>query len=87
MVSQWYSRAMEVTMDRAGRIVVPKGMRERFGMVDGGTFDLSVYGEGLQLIPHGRTAQLVERDGQVVATSNTVITDEIVFALIDAGRK
>lgn len=78
---------MKVTMDRAGRIVVPKGMRERFGMVDGGTFDLSVYGEGLQLIPHGRTAQLVERDGQVVATSNTVITDEIVFALIDAGRK
>lgn len=87
MVSQWYSRAMEVTMDRAGRIVVPKGMRERFGMVDGGTFDLSVYGGGLQLIPHGRTAQLVERDGALVLESQTVITDDDVFALIDSIRK
>ena len=78
---------MKLAMDSAGRIVVPKSVREALGMVDGGTFDLSVYGEGLQLIPHGRTAQLVERDGVLVATSNTVITDEIVFALIDAGRK
>lgn len=88
MVWEWYHHAMKLTMDRAGRIVVPKAIRDRLGMGDGGTFDLSVYGEGLQLVPNGRTARLVrEDDGRLVAASDTVITDEDVFALIDASRR
>jgi hypothetical protein len=47
----------------------------------------SRYGAGLQVIPSGRTAQLVEEDGALVATGTTVIDDEDVFGLIDAGRR
>lgn len=87
MVSEWYARAMELTMDRAGRLVVPKALRDALGLPHGGTVDATLYGAGLQLVPSGPTAQLVEVNGFLVARSTTVITDEIVFALIDAGRK
>ncbi|TAL44313.1 MAG: AbrB/MazE/SpoVT family DNA-binding domain-containing protein [Salinibacterium sp.] len=78
---------MKLTMDKVGRIVVPKSIRERLGMLDGGTFDVSIYGEGVQLIPHGRTARLVTEDGKLVFSSRTVVTDDDVFGLIDSLRK
>lgn len=78
---------MKLTMDKAGRIVLPKSIRDSLGMPNGGSFDVSIYGEGVQLIPGGRAASLVERDGKLVATSGTVITDDDVFALIDSIRK
>ena len=41
----------------------------------------------MQLIPAGRTARIVEEDGALVATGETQIDDDIVFNLIDAGRR
>ncbi len=78
---------MEATVDSGGRIVVPKALRDALGLVPGSTVDISRYGAGLHLVPCGRTARLVEEGGVLVGTSDTVIDDDIVFALIDAGRK
>ncbi len=78
---------MEVTIDSVGRIVVPKSLREVLGLVAGSTVDISRYGAGLQLVPAGRTARLVDEDGALVATGDTPIDDEVVFGLIDAGRR
>lgn len=78
---------MEATIDSVGRIVVPKPLREALGLVPGSTVDISRYGAGLQLIPTGRTARLVEESGALVATGDTVIDDDIVFGLIDTGRR
>ncbi|HEU4868928.1 MAG TPA: AbrB/MazE/SpoVT family DNA-binding domain-containing protein [Actinomycetota bacterium] len=78
---------MEARVDSGGRIVVPKPMREALGLVPGSVVDITPYGAGLAIIPGGRTARLVEVDGVLVGTSETVIDDEVVFALIDAGRK
>jgi AbrB family looped-hinge helix DNA binding protein len=78
---------METTMDAGGRIVVPKPLREALGLVAGSTVDISRYGAGLQVVPTGRTARLVEIDGVLVATGETAIDDDDVFALIDAGRR
>jgi AbrB family looped-hinge helix DNA binding protein len=74
-------------MDAGGRIVVPKPLREALGLVAGSTVDISRYGAGLAVVPTGRTARLVERDGVLVATGETAIDDDDVFALIDAGRR
>jgi hypothetical protein len=49
--------------------------------------DISRYGSGLQLVPSGRTARLVEESGVLVATGHTPIDDEVVFGLIDSGRR
>lgn len=74
-------------MDSDGRIVVPKPLRDELGLRAGSTVDISRYGSGLQLVPSGPTAKLVERDGVLVATSSAVLDDATMFELIDAGRR
>lgn len=49
--------------------------------------DISRYGAGLHLVPTGRTARLVAESGALVATGETTIDDDIVFGLIDSGRR
>jgi AbrB family looped-hinge helix DNA binding protein len=78
---------MEITIDAAGRIVVPKSLREAVGLTAGAAVDISRYGAGLQLVPAGRTARLVREDGVLVATGGTKIDDDDVFALVDAARR
>jgi AbrB family looped-hinge helix DNA binding protein len=78
---------MKASIDSVGRIVVPKALRDALGLTPGSTVDISRYGAGLQLVPAGRTARLVEEGGVTVATGDTVIDDQDVFGLIDAGRR
>ncbi len=79
---------MEAVIDSVGRIVVPKALRDALGLTPGTVVDISQYGNGVQVTPGGRTARL-ERDGtgRLVARSDTVVTDEMMFGLIDAGRR
>lgn len=74
-------------MDSGGRLLVPKALREALGLSAGARVDISRYGAGLQIVPTGRTARLLDEDGVLVATGDTVIDDDDVFALIDAGRR
>lgn len=62
-------------------------LREAMGLQTGSVVDITRYGTGLPLVPAGRTAEVVERDRALVATSDTVITDDMVVDLIDAGRR
>lgn len=78
---------METSIDSVGRIVVPKPLRDALGLTPGSKVDISRYGAGLQLMPAGRTARLVDASGVLVATGETVIDDDVVFGLIDAGRR
>ncbi|MGH8925348.1 MAG: AbrB/MazE/SpoVT family DNA-binding domain-containing protein [Acidimicrobiia bacterium] len=79
---------MKARVDALGRIVVPKPLRDALGLTAGSVVDVSRYGDGLHIVPGGRTARLVEtEDGIVVAESKTVVTDEMVFDLIEAGRR
>lgn len=78
---------MLTTIDAAGRIVVPKALREALGLRAGSHVDISRYGAGLHLVPTGRTARLFEEDGALVATSDTPIDDDVVLGLLDAGRR
>lgn len=78
---------MKTTIDSAGRLVVPKVLRDRLGLKPGSTVDLSPYGAGLQMVPVSRTARVRSIRGAVVAESDTVLNDEDVFALLDADRR
>ena len=79
---------MKVTIDSGGRLLLPKNLRDSTGLLPGTQVDVSVYGGGVQLTPGGRTARLErDADGRLVAVSDTVVTDDVLFALIDAGRR
>lgn len=49
--------------------------------------DVSGDGDGLQLVPTGRAGALVEEAGVLVVDGETPIDDDIVFGLLDAGRR
>jgi AbrB family looped-hinge helix DNA binding protein len=78
---------VRTTIDAVGRVVIPKPLRDALGLTPGSTVDVSRYGSGLQLVPAGRTARLVEDAGALVATGETTIDDDTVFGLIDSGRR
>jgi AbrB family looped-hinge helix DNA binding protein len=78
---------MEAVIDSGGRVVLPKPLRDGLGLRPGSTVDISRYGAGLVLVPGGRTARFVDEDGLTVATGETEIDDEILFGLLDAGRR
>jgi AbrB family looped-hinge helix DNA binding protein len=87
MGSGWYAVPMEAVVDQAGRIVLPKFIRDALGLLPGTKVDISPYGAGVQVVPAGRTARLVEEDGVLVSAGDTPVDDNILFGLIDAGRK
>jgi AbrB family looped-hinge helix DNA binding protein len=84
---RWYRFPMEAVVDQAGRVVLPKPIRDALGLLPGTKVDITPYGAGAQILPAGRTARIVEEDGVLVAEADTPVDDDIVFALIDAGRK
>ncbi len=85
---RWYPAPMEAVIDSGGRVVLPKQLRDALGLTPGSTVDISAYGDGLRIVPGGRTAR-VERDahGRLIARSDTEVTDETMFALIDSVRR
>lgn len=78
---------MKAVIDSVGRVVVPKPLRDALGLRQGTEVEISRYGAGLQLIPAGRTAHVVLEGGVPVVTGDTSIDDEVVFGLLDAGRR
>ena len=78
---------MEAVIDQAGRILLPKAIRDALGLLPGTKVDIPPYGAGVQLVPAGRTARLIEEDGVLVSAGETPVDDDMLFALIDAGRK
>ena len=67
--------------------MVPKPLRDALGLQPGSEVEISRHGAGLQLLPAGRIAHVVLDEGIPVATGTTEIDDEVVFGLLDAGRR
>jgi AbrB family looped-hinge helix DNA binding protein len=78
---------MEAVIDHSGRIVLPKPIRDALGLLPGTKVDISLHNAGAQIVPAGRTARLVEEDGVLVSAGDTAVDDDVVFGLVDAGRK
>ena len=57
---------MIVTIDRAGRLVVPKQLRERFNLVAGSELDVDAVGDGLRLRKIGARPSLIRKRGVLV---------------------
>ena len=76
---------MEAVIDQAGRIVLPKAIRDALGLLPGTKVDISPYGAGVQIVPAGRTARLVEEKNPDAATRERLQRDiEAAFAAVAA---
>jgi len=57
---------MITTIDKAGRLVLPKTIRDRLRLVPGAEIDLSLEGECVRLTAHTPAASLQSKDGLLV---------------------
>jgi AbrB family looped-hinge helix DNA binding protein len=59
---------MNVRVDKAGRIVLPKPVRDRLGLKAGASLEVSENADGLLLRPANSRSSLVKRNGRWVYT-------------------
>jgi AbrB family looped-hinge helix DNA binding protein len=77
---------MRTTIDKAGRLVIPREIRRRVGL-EPGEVEVTVDGAGVRIEALGGE-ELVEVDGRLaIPPSGTRIDDELVRELIDADRE
>jgi AbrB family looped-hinge helix DNA binding protein len=77
---------MKATIDKAGRLVIPKVLRERLGLRPG-VVDVVADGAGIRVEP--LAVESLEQRGQrlVIPASGTSIDDETVRSLRDGGQR
>jgi AbrB family looped-hinge helix DNA binding protein len=80
---------MTITIDAAGRVVIPKAIRDALGLVAGVPLVVTTDGVGVRIEPEATGGRVVDVDGVLVVASSTgrVITDREVREAMDAGRR
>ena len=77
---------MRTTIDRAGRLVIPRLLRDRIGLTGGGEVEVELDGAAIRIEPVG-VGSLREEDGLlVIPAAGTSLTSAAVRELIDADR-
>lgn len=77
---------MRTTIDKAGRLVVPRALRERIGLAGGGEVELELDGAAVRIEPIAG-GDLREDGGLlVIPATGTPLTGTAVRELIDADR-
>jgi AbrB family looped-hinge helix DNA binding protein len=77
---------MRTTIDKAGRLVIPRILRNRVGLGAGGEVDIEVDGAGLRIEPV-TGAELREVDGLlIISAPGLFIDDALVRDLVDEDR-
>ena len=78
--------AMRATIDKAGRLVIPRPLRDRIGLAAGGVVEVELDGAGLRIRPVPGNELREEGGLLVIPGTGTSIDDTFVRELIDADR-
>jgi AbrB family looped-hinge helix DNA binding protein len=76
---------MRAAIDRAGRLVIPKALRESLGLVPG-EVEVTPEGAGLHIEPLA-SDYLADEDGFLVIPADAPVSDELVRTLRDADQR
>ncbi len=77
---------MRATIDQAGRLVIPKSLRDRVGLGPG-EVELVVDGAGLRLQAVAAEDTTMREGRRIIPPSGAVIDDALVRLLRDAGQR
>jgi AbrB family looped-hinge helix DNA binding protein len=81
---------MQTTIDSAGRIVVPKALRERLGLEGGATLEITERGGVIEIVPAPAQISLVESAGGLVGVPERelpVLDDDVVRDTLEQMRR
>ena len=81
---------MQTTVDAAGRVVIPKPIRDSLGLTGGRTVDIRERGGVIEIEPAATPMRLEKRDGHLVAVPEhelPVLTDDLVRATLEKVRR
>jgi len=79
---------VRVSIDSAGRVVVPKHLRDAVGLSPGKPLEIDVVGDHLELSATDEPAKLVPGlHGPSFAATGTPITDEDIRRTLEAVRE
>ena len=83
---------MRATIDAAGRLVIPKPLREGIGLAEGGEIEIELTDGTLVIAPPTVRKRVEERDGRavIVADEDTDIPplgDDVVRDVLDGIRR
>ena len=78
--------AMRTTIDKAGRLVIPRALRDRIGLAGGGEVELELDGAAVRIEPV--TGSELREDGGLlfIPATGAAIDAAAVRELIDADR-
>jgi len=77
---------MSITIDAAGRLVIPKAIREEFNLVAGSELEISTEGHGILLKVADSEPCLVPKEGLLVHHGSRVVDLDVV-EFIRSGRE
>lgn len=77
---------MKATIDKAGRLVIPKPLRDRLGL-EPGVVEVVADGTGLRVEPLAAESLEERRSRLVIPASGAPVDDETVRALRDADQR
>lgn len=90
MAFSWYSDAMKTAIDAAGRVIVPKVLRDQLGLSPGRELDIRERDGVLVLEPAPTRVTLARRGKRVVARPEEPLpelTQEAVRAVLEGTRR
>lgn len=77
---------MRTTIDRAGRLVIPRSLRNRIGLAGGGPVELELDGAAIRIEPVAGNELREDGGLLVIPATGTRIDSVLVRELIDADR-
>jgi AbrB family looped-hinge helix DNA binding protein len=83
---RWYKNGMRATIDKAGRVVIPRALRDRVGITPG-EVEITADGAGVRIEPLAGEG-LVEVGGRlVIPASGVAVDDALVRELRDGDQR
>ena len=79
--------ATRTTIDKAGRVVLPKHIRDALRLEPGDALDVSIEDGGLTLCPAGHRATLTQELGVWVFGTGRPVSEEVARRVLAAVRE